>query len=86
MKKFYQYRNKEERKNLEHQIFIMLYKNYYCFDGKDGKIVLYFKNEKERKDFLNTIKEDCRLNEQILTKNTKVLLNKRNSYLKSNEK
>ena len=57
-------------------------KNYFCFDGKDGKIVLYFNDEKAKEDFINTIKENCKLNDQILTEITRVLLNKRNSYLK----
>ena len=52
-------------------------KNYYCFESENGKIVLHFKDEESKKDFLKTVKKDCKLIDSILTNATKAFLRKR---------
>ncbi len=57
-------------------------KNYYCFDGENGKIILHFSDKEDRKDFLATINgnEEFILPSEILTKATKAFISKRQCY------
>ncbi|MCQ2740538.1 MAG: HNH endonuclease, partial [Alphaproteobacteria bacterium] len=46
-------------------------KNYFCFDGETGKVLLYFKDTQDAIEFANDLKEDFSLPNIILTSATK---------------
>lgn len=58
--------------------------NYYCFDSKDGKILIRLDATEESKMFFDLITYNDKLPDEVLTPRTKTFLSKRQELFESN--